>query len=112
MSYRIRLCAYRTHLDISFLPWSPYSSYALTTAWGYKYSDGPESLGVNVHGDAAAVNVNCWITDEDDIEGDGGGDGRNNTDASGGQGIGGGMTIWVRTCCLPTLAVLECRVCQ
>lgn len=55
-----------------------FCDYRLTNAWGYKYADGDQSDGINIHGDMAAVNVNCWIVPESDIK----------------EATTGGMVIW------------------
>lgn len=45
-----------------------FCNYKLMTSWGYKYSDGVDLVdGIGIHGDAAAVNVNCWIVPETEI---------------------------------------------
>lgn len=46
--------------------------HALQTMWGYKYDS--NYSGIGVHGDAAAINVNFWLTpDEANLEPDSGG---------------------------------------
>lgn len=62
-----------------------FCNYLIELGWAYKYDDGSELTshsvdGIRVHGDLTAVNVNCWIVDEEEIE-----------DSS---GTSGGMTIW------------------
>merc|ERR1712079_945413 len=37
----------------------------LEYVWAFKYAEGVEE-GINVHADAASVNVNMWITSDDD----------------------------------------------
>ncbi len=42
--------------------------HRLKTTWGYKYPDGNQADGIDVHSDFAAININCWITPEDTVE--------------------------------------------
>lgn len=58
----------RTIVEIQSAMPQIFCDYALTIAWGYKYADGTDGVdGIDVHGDAAAVNVNCWIVSEENI---------------------------------------------
>ena len=73
----------------------------LSQAWAYKYDTASAPDGIGIHADAAAVNLNLWLTDDsanlesDDEDDDGAaqaegvGSGRQRR-----RGGGGGLVVW------------------